>query len=229
MQTTTIMTYLFCYVMVFILSWIGKSNNNLRLINDKGVLTSKPGNLIGSQIIGILWLGLIPLVLLKHDFLKLFSGSSNPAVAFLLLYILIFIQVISMAKKQSKNDSSKIQASTEDFINLSPTFYIRYLTGRSLFLFAYEVWFRGFLLFDSIKWIGIPAAVTLNVFLYALLHIFNSKKELLACIPFGLLLCFLSILFNAAWPAIILHISFAMVYELNIYRTYSYSFKTSGQ
>lgn len=229
MQTTTIITYLFCYVMVFVLSWIGKSNNNLRLINNEGVLTSKPGNLIGSQIIGILWLGLVPLVILKHDFLNLFSGFNIPAVSSTLLYILIFILDISMAKKQSKNESSKIQVSTEDIINLSPTFYIRYFIGRSLFLFVYELWFRGFLLFDSIKWIGMPAAVTLNVFLYALLHIFNSKKEMLACIPFGLLLCFLSILFNAAWPAIILHISFSLVYELNIYRSYLYTFKTTGQ
>ncbi len=228
MQTTTITIYLICYVMVFILSWIGKSNNNLRLINE-GVLTSKPGNLIGSQIIGILWLGLVPLILLKHDFLTLFSGLNIPAGSSLFLYILIFILVISMANKQSKNDSSRIQASTEDIINLSPTFYIRYFIGRSLFLFVYELWFRGFLLFDSINRIGMPTAVTLNVFLYALLHIFNSKKEMLACIPFGLLLCFLSILFNAAWPAIILHISFSLIYELNIYRSYLYSFKTSGQ
>jgi hypothetical protein len=40
----------------------------------------------------------------------------------------------------------------------------------------------------------------------------------LACIPFGLLVCFFSIFFNSVLPAIMLHIGFSLVYEINIYR-----------
>ena len=78
MQTTNIRIYIFCYVMFFVLSWINKINNNQRLINDEGVFTSKPGNLIGSHIIGLLWLGLVPVILLKHSILKVLAGNEMP-------------------------------------------------------------------------------------------------------------------------------------------------------
>ncbi|MBC7845079.1 MAG: CPBP family intramembrane metalloprotease [Flavobacterium sp.] len=74
------------------------------------------------------------------------------------------------------------------------------------------------MLFYFVGWFGIPLAVFMNVVLYVLVHIFNSKKELLACIPFGLMVCFFSIIFNSAWPAILLHIGFSSVYELNFWR-----------
>jgi hypothetical protein len=67
---------------------------------------------------------------------------------------------------------------------------------------------------------GIPLAVTLNVILHVLLHMYNSKKEMLGCILFSLLACWLCILCNAAWPAVILHIMFSLVYEVNLYKSH---------
>ncbi len=224
MQTTNIIIYIFCYAMFFVLSWISKLNNNQRLINDEGGFTSKPGNLIASHVIGILWLGVVPLILLKHSMLKLLTGNEMPGGLFIFIFILIFTLIISIAFKQS-GAYVKNQGSPEGFNDLSSTFFISYFIIRALFLFVYELWFRGFLLFDCISWTGIPVAVSFIVFLYVLVHIFNSKKEMWACIPFGLLVCFLNILFNAAWPAIILHIGFSLVYELNIYRSHFFTIK----
>ena len=226
MQTTNVMIYLFCYTMFFVLSWMSKVNNNQRLINDEGTFTSKPGKLIGSHIIGILWLGVVPIFLLKHSVMKVLTGNQIPQISFDIFYILIFALIILIAFKQSENIIAKKQRSSENFIQLSSAFFICYFIIRALFLFVYELFFRGFLLFESINWLGIPAAVALNVFLYVTVHIFNSKKEMMACIPFGILVCFLSILFKAVWPAILLHMGFSLVYELNICRSYFYSSKT---
>ncbi|TRW97136.1 CPBP family intramembrane metalloprotease [Flavobacterium gawalongense] len=225
MQTTTIMVYLFCYVTFFLFSWISKINNSQRLINDEGIFTSNPRNLIGFHIMGIIWIGIIPIVLLKHSIWKVLIGNEILDRSFVFLYILIFILILTIVFKQSKYASQKTQEPFKSTVHLSSPFFISYFIVRVLFLFVYELWFRGFLLFDSIGWVGINAAVTGNVFLYVLLHIFNSKKEMLACIPFGILVCFLSILFNAAWPAIILHIGVSLVYELTIYRSYLYPSK----
>jgi membrane protease YdiL (CAAX protease family) len=225
MQTTNNMIYLFSYVVFFILSWIGKTNKINRLINDNGAFTSRPGKLIGFHIIGIIVLGLVPAILLKRSILEVVKGNKTPDLFLVLLYLLIFIVMVTIAFKQSKSVCEKKQGISKNRTHLSLDFFVSYFIIRALFLFVYELWFRGFLLFDCINWIGTPLAVLVNIFLYVSVHIFNSKKEMWACIPFGILVCFLSILFDAAWPAIILHIGFSSVYEINMYRFNLNNFK----
>ena len=219
-------TYIFCYTVFFLLSWVSKVSDSQRLIDDEGAFTTKPGNLIGAHLIGILWLGAVPVILLNKSVLKILAGDQKPEIIYVLFFILLFALIITIAFKQSEKLNAKRQGPDEAFNQLSSSFFMGYFIIRAVFLFVYELWFRGFLLFDSINWVGIPAAVAINVFLYVLVHLFNSKKEILACIPFGILVCLLSIFFNAAWPAIILHIGFSLAYELNIYRSYFYSSKT---
>ncbi len=218
MQTTNNLVHFLVYVLFFGFSWRCKIKGIHRLINDEGAFTSKPQSLIGTHFIGIIWFGLIPVMLLKNSVIKVLTSDKIPGSFLVFLFILVFILLITTAFKQSKTAYEKKQGSNKNFVHLSTSFFISYFIIRALFLFAYELWFRGFLLFACIHWFGIPMAVSVNIFLYVLLHIFNNKKELLACIPFGLMVCLFSILFNTAWPAIILHIGFSLVYELNIYR-----------
>ena len=227
MQTTDSLVYVLIYVLFFGFSWMCKINGVHRLINDDGVFTRKPRGLIGSHVIGILWLGIVPLIFMKSSILSVLTDSKIPHSFFMVLYFLIFILTMTIAFHQSKNTYEKNQSSPENIVHLSSQFFIAYFIVRTVFLFSYELWFRGFLLFDFIRWFGIPLAVFINVFLYVLLHIFNGKKEMLACIPFGVMVCFFSILFNSAWPAIMLHIGFSSVYELNFYRLNLINLKTA--
>ena len=123
MQTTNIMIYLFCYAVFFVLSWMSKVNNNQRLINDEGAFTTKPEYLIGSHIIGILLLGVVPIILLKHSVIKVLIGDQIPQISFVVFYILIFALIISIAFKQSENIIAKKQRSSESFIKLSSAFF----------------------------------------------------------------------------------------------------------
>jgi membrane protease YdiL (CAAX protease family) len=218
MQATNGLLYLFGYALFFGFSWVCKNNGIHRLINDDGNFTSKPRGLIGAHIIGIIWLGLFPLIFLKQSILQVLATIKIPVSFVIVLYFFIFLLIVTIASNQSKSTYEKARGLSENGIHLSSQFFITYFIVRALFLFSYELWFRGFLLFDCIRWFGIPIAVSINVFLYVLVHIFNGKKEMLACIPFGFLVCFFGILFNAVWPAIIFHIGFSLVYELNFYR-----------
>lgn len=219
MQTTDSLVYVFIYVLFFGFSWMCKINGVHRLINDDdGVFTSKPRGLIGFHVVGMIWLGIVPVIFMKNSILSVLTEIKIPHSFFTVLYFLIFILITTIAFNQSKKTYEKKQESTENLVHLSSQFFISYFIVRASFLFSYELWFRGFLLFDCIRWFGIPLAVFLNGILYVLVHIFNGKKEMLACIPFGLMVCFFSILFNTAWPAIMLHIGFSSVYELNFYR-----------
>jgi membrane protease YdiL (CAAX protease family) len=199
-------------------SWMCKIKGIHRLINDDGVFTLKPKGLISAHIIGIIWLGLISVILLKHTNFEVLTEIKIPVSFIIVLYFFLFLLIVAIAFEQSKNAYIKSQSSSESFARLSSEFFLSYFIIRALFLFSYELWFRGLLLFDCIHWFGIPLAVLVNVFLYVLVHIFNGKKEVLACLPFGLLVCFFSIVFNTVWPAIMLHIGFSLAYEINFYR-----------
>lgn len=220
MQTTNIMVYIISYAMVFALSWISRITGNHRLFNDEGEITQRPGNLLGIHLTGLMWLGLVPLIQINLPVIVVLFGNRVPDASSFLIFGFLYLVAIAAAYRLGRNIYSNKAGVVEMFMQLSQSFFTRYFIIRTIYLSVYELWFRGFLLFESIKWLGIPTAVSLNVFLYTLLHIFKSKKEILACIPFGLILCILSITFNAAWPAIILHTCFSLVYEMNIYRNY---------
>jgi membrane protease YdiL (CAAX protease family) len=126
--------------------------------------------------------------------------------------VLTIIIARELAEKKYRNLKNTIAAST----SLTTRFIINYFFARILFLAAYEIWFRGYLLTDCITGWGVLVAVIINIILYTLLHIVNGKNEMLACIPFGLLLCSLCVWTAAAWPAILLHIALTVSYEVHL-------------
>ena len=89
---------------------------------------------------------------------------------------------------------------------------LMHLLLRSVFLVAYEWFFRGCILFVCIKAFGLVPAIIINIFLYSLIHVFN-KKELIGSIPFGLLLCVFTVWCQSIWPAVVLHWLLSVLYE----------------
>lgn len=92
-----------------------------------------------------------------------------------------------------------------------------YLLLRIVFLFLYECFFRGVLLFTFVDTLGVPFTITLNIVLYTLAHAHSSKEEFFGSIPFGLLLCGITVLHHSVWPAIIIHLALAMSYEIKLF------------
>lgn len=87
-----------------------------------------------------------------------------------------------------------------------------------LYLCSYEFLFRGILLFSSLAVLSQAASISLNICIYALVHIPKGLKETVASIPFGIILCLISINSSSVWPAIILHTVLALSNEwLSLY------------
>lgn len=225
METTQlILKYLICYSGFFILSWLAKSNDGNKLIDEKGTVRN-PGTLIGLQIGGILWLGLVPFFIFKHDLAGIVFGTITPSILSLVLFLALIIAVIFIAATQSRKAIHELP-NRELAINIFNTSFVaRYLAARFIFLCVYEIFFRGFLLNDSIGQVGIPFAITINIILYTLVHIFSGRKEIIGCIPFGLALCAVTILFKAVWPAIILHLALSFTFEISSLTRISKSLK----
>jgi membrane protease YdiL (CAAX protease family) len=77
--------------------------------------------------------------------------------------------------------------------------------GWILYLTGYEFLFRGLLLFSCLEAFGMWPAVVINLALYAALHLPKGLKEATAAIPFGALLCYLTLESGSIIPAIIIH------------------------
>lgn len=78
------------------------------------------------------------------------------------------------------------------------------------YLLAYELLFRGFLLFATYRVAGAWVAIWLNVAIYAIAHIPKGQKEAVGAIPLGLLLSYLTLKTGDIWIALIVHIALAL-------------------
>jgi len=75
----------------------------------------------------------------------------------------------------------------------------------ALYLLGYEALFRGVLLFGLANSLGPVAATIISVILYSAAHLPKNRTETLAAIPFGLVLCLLTLWSGSVWIAFIVH------------------------
>jgi hypothetical protein len=210
-----IISYIACYLVFFLLTFLSKKNKSNKLFTNNGTV-SNSANLIALQIAGIIWLGAVPPVFSGTSLITVIFTKAEPGLLQTMVLLFFIGITVWFALYQSAKDFSRFVYSGNNLAIFSGGFAISYLVTRIFFLFVYEAWFRGLLLFTCIAYMGIPLAVAVNIVLYTLLHAFSGKKEMLSCIPFGMLLCGLSIWFGAAWPAIMLHLALAIAYETNL-------------
>lgn len=88
--------------------------------------------------------------------------------------------------------------------------FIQEYTSWIAYLLAYELLFRGFLLFALYRISGAWVATMVNVALYAIAHIPKGQKEAVGAIPLGILLCYLTLHTGDIWIAVIVHITLAL-------------------
>lgn len=88
------------------------------------------------------------------------------------------------------------------------------ISGWAIYLLGYEFLFRGLLLFTTTAAFGIAPAILINIGLYSAFHLPNGLKETLAAIPFGFVLCLVSLVSGSFLPAFLLHLSLSASAEL---------------
>lgn len=89
----------------------------------------------------------------------------------------------------------------------------RYLMARLFYIIVYEAYFRGFLLWLALDYVGLPTAIAINLALYLIAHYPCERKILLGCIPMCILLCLVNYWASSVYPAILVHIALTMPYE----------------
>ena len=206
----TLLIYTLIYTAVFILTWASKSNNSNRLFDEKGLPAKNTLYLIGLHVGGILLLGSLPIFILPGSFNELLHGSNTLNITWLLSFVFLFVLLTVTGFRAG----SRIHIKEDNIQILSARFLTQYFIVRILFLCSYELFFRGFMLFDCIKYFGSFTAITVTTLLTVLIHIFTNKKEMWSCIPFGIILSSLCIAIHAVWPAMLLHVALSLAYEI---------------
>jgi len=198
------------YLSMFLVSWWAYRTKSLKFFSENGW---SQNNRIQFFLltIGILVWGVIPIIMSgKTSLLILVFGENLPSSIQLSLVFGLAVLAFFIGSSQS----GKLDIKSPNF-QPPPTIFVisSFLVFRILFLISYEIWFRGFFLQDLVLVFPLPVAIGINLFFYALIHIFSGPKQALGSIGFGAILCMMVIYFGSFWPAITIHLCLSLGYE----------------
>jgi membrane protease YdiL (CAAX protease family) len=160
------------------------------------------------KLAGFILLGIIPAFLawLYIDFrplevmVKIRNSGQLWEWLIIISILLILLNLINARSPDLRKMYPEMRLQHWDIISL-----IIAVGGWILYLTGYEFLFRGILLFNCIKAFGVWPSITLNIALYSSLHLNKGLKEAIAAIPFGLLLCYITLESSSILPAILIH------------------------
>jgi membrane protease YdiL (CAAX protease family) len=170
--------------------------------------------------VGFLTMGFLPLVVLlilsparglAYYGLNFRSDTLlfNAVITIGLSTLLIPLAAFSAKKPKNLVNYPQIRAQNWD----TKTF--RYnLLGWAVYLFGYELLFRGLLLFPLVEAYGMWLAIAINVALYSATHIPKGLDETIGAAPLGFVLCLLTLMAGNIWIAFLVHVAMAWTNSL---------------
>jgi membrane protease YdiL (CAAX protease family) len=99
---------------------------------------------------------------------------------------------------------------------LVPVHYVSYFITRIIYLVLYEIFFRGLLLYACLALVDVKLAIAINISVYSIAHWHSNRQEVIGSLPFGLILCLLTVWYDSVWPAVVLHLSLALSHDLTL-------------
>ncbi len=142
------------------------------------------------------------------------NGTTAVVSAFAALVALCAAMVI-LKKQASVNQSLRIETSNAISKIFSGIVWM-------IYLICYESYFR-ILLLPDIQHSNAIGIIFINVFIYAALHLHRAKSEMIAAIPFGLFVCYCTMLSGSVWPAFLAHLVLAWVCHFGTWPLYGYN------
>jgi len=202
------------YILFFLVSFIAWKKEIISLT----VKTGSSQDLAGISIKNVAGITIFSpaLILFHNKWSNLFEWPSfvSPAQILIIFFLLLIVFSIALQHAVKKNKSWRSYKKEDELTPISAI--ISYLAIRIVFLVIYECFFRGLLLSTCMDICNIQIAIAINLFLYASIHTFNGSTEMLTCIPFGIVLCGITIYYQSILPAIALHLVLALTHEIHL-------------
>lgn len=200
-----------CYLGYFVISYVYKLLS-INTLTD-GLTSAKAFNLLNIKHLLGIFLFVIGFLVFRNDFDFLINNLGlNNEISNMFLLIIVFTSgfVSLQSAKKGLGELDNISfAKWED--------QLLYFSVRLPFLFIYELFFRGILFHSSLIYTNLVIAILINLLFYTLIHSFNSKKEIIGCVPFGIILCLFSYYTNSIWPAFFIHATLSLTNEFTVF------------
>jgi membrane protease YdiL (CAAX protease family) len=195
------------FILSLVYKKLGIHNLNGAVARVHGLTLLNLKHLIGIVLFGFLFYFIVP------DLRYLIYNIEFPRLQILLPFLLVIsiLAYLSYAANQ-KDEKKNREASHYNFYHA-----LQYLFIRFTFLFFYEFFFRGVLFFSFLDSFGVLLAIVFSTMLYVIIHFFDSKKELIGTVPFGIVLCLFTYFTNSIWYAFLIHLTLSAVYEISIF------------
>lgn len=171
---------------------------------------------IFSKVFGFIVLGLIPLILclaLLPDHRISYYGLSFRTDTLLLTLLttaalsVIVFPMASFSARKPKNLENYPQIRSRNWTMKTVWATI---IGWTIYLFGYELLFRGVLLMPVAAALGAWPAIAINVALYSATHVPKGLEETIGAIPLGLVLCVITLATGTIWTAFLVHLVMAV-------------------
>jgi len=213
-NNTTVFLPILLTVVFYSLYWVTVSSDRLKLWFSRNYEAERANLLyvLSKRTLGFILLGVVPiasLIMLTRDFSLADAGVGfNPekwgfTVISIILLSLIIIPVISRSARKPGIMAVYPEIRAARWTN---RMMIAETGSWAVYLLGYEVLFRGVLLFPLAVALGPLSAIIINTVLYSAAHIPKGKTETLAAIPFGIVLCLLTLHSGTIWIAFIAHL-----------------------
>jgi membrane protease YdiL (CAAX protease family) len=168
---------------------------------------------IHQRLLGLIFLGVVPafsgLFIQGRTFDYYGVNVGNPLISIfwiLILSLIIFsMNLVFSRKPENIRVYPQIRKREWD-----GTLVIGNAASWIAYLFGYEFLFRGFLLFTCVSILGVFPAIIINTIFYSCAHIPKGLRETLAAIPFGIILCLVTIQTGNLWVAFFTHVVLAL-------------------
>ena len=203
----------------FLLAWfISFSPKRLKeTVQQYGENQALARQFITHKVLGVFFMGIVPsfvIYLLLPNAAQYFGlGFQNIGLSLLYICGLMCILLPFMILGSKKVDSQKVYPPLRlKTWNRSITLFDGFLWA--LYLFSYEILFRGLLLFICAEHLGIPIAIAINVALYAATHAPKGAKESFGAIPLGCLFSIMTFHTGTIWAAFVIHFLLAFINDL---------------
>jgi membrane protease YdiL (CAAX protease family) len=196
-------------------------------INHRDWFKESLHKVLWQRISGFVVLGIIPALMVLYYFNYPLESVGNKASNLTLTFgysaglglLILFISRQNAWIKREKSLYPQIKAA-----KWTPALIVLNALTWALYLLGYEFFFRGFMLYMMTEYWPVWFSILINTVLYSLAHLHKNLQEVLGAIPFGIVLCLITLQTGNFYTAFILHCLLAIstdsfsIYFLGLYK-----------